>query len=49
MDYYKLKYRFQWWWYSDGGKTLFENVTGTLMLGIFLYTAWLAAWLLETN
>lgn len=47
MDYYKTKYRFQWWWYSHGGKELVENVTGTLMLFGWVYFMWFLAYLLE--
>ena len=47
MDYYKTKYRFQWWWYSHGGKELAENVTGAAMLFGGAYTMWFLAYLLE--
>jgi hypothetical protein len=47
MDYYKTKYRFQWWWYSHGGTELVENVTGTLMLFGWVYYMWFLAYLLE--
>ena len=47
MDYYKVKYWFQWWWFSGGGK---QNVTAAFgALGIFLIFAelWVLAYLLE--
>ena len=47
MDIYKTKYRFQWWWYSKGGKETFENVTGTIMIFCGIYAAWTLAYLLE--
>ena len=37
MGYRKAKYRFQWWWYSEGGKETVEAATGTLMLFGCLY------------
>lgn len=47
MDYHKTKYRFQWWWYSEGGKETVEAVTGTFLLFGCFYTMWLIAYLLE--
>ena len=47
MDYYKLKYRFQWWWYSEGGKETVEASTGAILLFVGFYTMWLLAYLLE--
>lgn len=41
------KYRFQWWWYSGGGKELVENVTGTVILFVGFYAMWFLAYLLE--
>ena len=45
---YSTKYRFQWWWYSDGGKELVENATGTLMIFGWMYYMWFLAYLLES-
>jgi hypothetical protein len=47
MDYYKTKYRFQWWWYSHGGKETVENATGTVILFVGAYAMWWLAYLLE--
>ena len=44
---YSTKYRFQWWWYSDGGKELVENATGTAMIFGWMYYMWFLAYLLE--
>lgn len=45
---YSTKYKFQWWWYSNGGKELVENVTGTLMIFGGVYAMWWLAYLLES-
>ncbi len=47
IDYYKAKYRFQWWWYSHGGKVLVENALGAMGLGLLIYEMWLLAYLME--
>ena len=47
MDYYKTKYRFQWWWYSHGGKETVEAVTGTVLLFGYAYVMWFLSYLLE--
>ena len=47
MDYYKTKYRFQWWWYSGGGQVAVENATMTVLLFIGAYAAWCFAYLME--
>jgi hypothetical protein len=44
---YSTKYRFQWWWYSDGGKELVENATGTAMIFGWMYYMWFLAYLME--
>jgi hypothetical protein len=44
---YSMKYKFQWWWYSNGGQELVENVTGTAMIFGFAYAMWWLAYLLE--
>jgi len=44
---YSTKYRFQWWWYSHGGKELVEGIAGTLGLGLLVYEMWWLAYLLE--
>ena len=44
---YSTKYKFQWWWYSSGGKELVENVTGTLMIFAWFYFMWFVAYLLD--
>ena len=44
---YSTKYKFQWWWYSRGGREMVENATGTLMLFGGFYMMWLLAYLLE--
>jgi len=43
---YSTKYKLQWWWYSNGGKELVENVTGTLMIFGGVYAMWWLAYLL---
>ena len=47
IEDYSTKYRFQWWWYSHGGKELVENVIGTASIFIGMYVAWGLAYLLE--
>lgn len=47
MDYYKAKYRFQWWWYSHGGKETVENATGAAVIFVGAYVMWFLAYLLE--
>lgn len=44
---YSTKYRFQWWWYSNGGQELVENVTATAMIFVGAYAAWWFAYLME--
>ena len=44
---YSAKYRFQWWWYSEGGKELVENAFGAAALFVGVYVAWWLAYLLE--
>ena len=44
---YSTKYKFQWWWYSNGGKELVENVTGSLMIFGWVSYMWFLAYLLE--
>lgn len=44
---YSAKYKFQWWWYSGGGKELVENVTGTIMIFAWFYFMWFVAYLLD--
>lgn len=47
MDYYKTKYRFQWWWHSEGGKEQVEAFLGGAALFILFSELWLLAYLLE--
>jgi len=47
MDFYKTKYRFQWWWYSGGGEVLVENIVGTILIFVGAYAAWWVAYLLD--
>ena len=47
MDYYKTKYRFQWWWYSHGGKETVENASAAVMIFVGAYAMWWLAYLLE--
>ena len=42
-----MKYKFQWWYYSHGGKELVDNASMTLMLFGGGYMMWLMAYLLE--
>ncbi len=44
---YSTKYKFQWWYYSHGGKELADNAIATAMLFGGGYTMWLMAYLLE--
>lgn len=44
---YSTKYKFQWWYYSNGGKELVENAVGTIMLFGGGYVMWFMAYLLE--
>ena len=44
---YSMKYKFQWWYYSHGGKELVDNASMTLMLFGGGYMMWLMAYLLE--
>ena len=44
---YNTKYRFQWWWYSHGGKETVENVFGAVTIFFGAYVAWWLAYLLE--
>lgn len=47
MDYYKTKYRFQWWWYSHGGKEAFETAVGSVCVFLFIYMMWFIAYLMD--
>jgi len=47
IAYYKAKYRFQWWYYSNGGKELVENFLGAATIFVGAYVAWFLAYLLE--
>jgi hypothetical protein len=44
---YSAKYRFQWWWYSHGGKETVENAFGAVTIFFGAYVAWWLAYLLE--
>jgi len=45
MDYYKLKYRFQWWWYAGGAKETFEGILMTAGGFALFYLWWTVAYL----
>jgi hypothetical protein len=45
--YYKAKYRFQWWWYGRGGGKTVEAIFGVVCMGVFAYSMWWVAYLLE--
>lgn len=44
---YSTKYRFQWWWYSHGGKETVENAVGAVLIFGLFYEMWFLAYLLE--
>jgi|APGre2960657404_1045060.scaffolds.fasta_scaffold120642_2 hypothetical protein len=44
---YSMKYRFQWWWYSDGGKELVENTTMTIVGIVGAFAWWCFAYLMD--
>ena len=44
---YSTKYKFQWWYFSHGGKELVDNAIATAMLFGGAYAAWWLAYLLE--
>jgi len=47
MDYYKIKYRFQWWWYSGGGEEAVWNAAMTVLIFVGAYAAWWVAYLID--
>jgi len=47
IAYYKAKYRFQWWWYDGGAGETAENIFGVVCMGVFTYSMWWVAYLLE--
>ena len=47
MDYYKLKYKFQWWWYAGGAKKNFENILSVAGGFALLYLWWMVAYLYD--